>query len=65
MRRPSAAGGTILFSGGLYALALSGLRWPGAITPFGDLAFLAGWACLIWAAARTPSAAQGAGGTGS
>lgn len=38
--------GTVLFSGSLYALALSGLRPLGAITPFGGLAFLAGWACL-------------------
>ena len=39
-------GGTILFSGSLYALALSGVRWLGAITPLGGIAFLAGWVCL-------------------
>lgn len=44
--------GTVLFSGSLYALALSGLRWLGAITPFGGLAFLAGWLALAWAARR-------------
>lgn len=44
--------GTLLFSGSLYALSLTGIRWLGAITPFGGLAFLAGWACLIWVAAR-------------
>jgi uncharacterized membrane protein YgdD (TMEM256/DUF423 family) len=44
--------GTLLFSGSLYALALSGLRALGAVTPFGGLAFLAGWACLAWAAIR-------------
>ena len=44
--------GTLLFSGGLYALALSGVRWLGAITPFGGAAFLAGWACLVLAARR-------------
>jgi len=44
--------GTVLFSGSLYALALSGLRWLGAITPFGGLAFLAGWLALAWAALR-------------
>jgi uncharacterized membrane protein YgdD (TMEM256/DUF423 family) len=44
--------GTILFSGSLYALALSGVRWLGAVTPFGGLAFLAGWICLILAARR-------------
>jgi uncharacterized membrane protein YgdD (TMEM256/DUF423 family) len=44
------AGGTLLFSGSLYALALSGVRWLGAITPFGGAAFLAGWLCLALAA---------------
>ena len=38
--------GTILFSGSLYALALTGNRKLGAITPLGGLAFLAGWLCL-------------------
>jgi uncharacterized membrane protein YgdD (TMEM256/DUF423 family) len=42
--------GTLLFSGSLYALSLTGIRWLGAITPLGGLAFLAGWACLAWAA---------------
>jgi uncharacterized membrane protein YgdD (TMEM256/DUF423 family) len=41
--------GTILFSGSLYALSLTGARWLGAITPFGGIALLAGWACLTWA----------------
>ena len=44
--------GTILFSGSLYAMCLSGIRWLGAVTPLGGLAFLAGWACLAWAAWR-------------
>ena len=45
--------GIVLFSGSLYALALSGTTMLGAITPFGGLAFLAGWACLaFFAAAR-------------
>jgi len=39
--------GIVLFSGSLYALALTGTAWLGAITPLGGLAFLAGWACLI------------------
>jgi uncharacterized membrane protein YgdD (TMEM256/DUF423 family) len=43
-------GGTILFSGSLYALALSGVRWLGAITPLGGIAFLAGWICLALSA---------------
>jgi len=42
--------GTVLFSGSLYALSLTGVRWLGAITPFGGAAFLAGWLCLAWAA---------------
>jgi uncharacterized membrane protein YgdD (TMEM256/DUF423 family) len=42
--------GTVLFSGSLYALSLTGVRWLGAITPIGGLAFLAGWLCLAWAA---------------
>jgi uncharacterized membrane protein YgdD (TMEM256/DUF423 family) len=41
--------GTVLFSGSLYSLALSGLTWLGAVTPFGGVAFLAGWACLVLA----------------
>jgi uncharacterized membrane protein YgdD (TMEM256/DUF423 family) len=44
--------GTLLFSGNLYLLSLTGARWLGAITPFGGLAFLAGWLCLAWAAWR-------------
>jgi uncharacterized membrane protein YgdD (TMEM256/DUF423 family) len=44
--------GTVLFSGSLYALALSGIRWLGAVTPLGGLAFLAGWLCLALAASR-------------
>jgi uncharacterized membrane protein YgdD (TMEM256/DUF423 family) len=42
--------GTVLFSGSLYLLALTGARWLGMITPLGGLAFLAGWLCLAWAA---------------
>ena len=38
--------GTVLFSGSLYGLALSGVRWLGAITPLGGAAFLAGWMAL-------------------
>jgi uncharacterized membrane protein YgdD (TMEM256/DUF423 family) len=40
--------GTILFSGSLYALSLTRIKVPGAITPLGGLAFLAGWAILGW-----------------
>lgn len=38
--------GIILFSGSLYAYALSGLRWLGMITPFGGIGFLVGWVAL-------------------
>jgi uncharacterized membrane protein YgdD (TMEM256/DUF423 family) len=44
--------GTLVFSGSLYALALSGQRWLGAVTPIGGVAFLAGWAALAWSAIR-------------
>lgn len=45
--------GVILFSGSLYALALTGVRSLGAITPLGGLAFLFAWANLLWAAVST------------
>ncbi len=38
--------GTVLFPGSLYALALTGIRTLGAVTPAGGLAFIAGWALL-------------------
>jgi uncharacterized membrane protein YgdD (TMEM256/DUF423 family) len=38
--------GILLFSGSLYLLALTNLRWLGAITPFGGISFIAGWVCL-------------------
>jgi uncharacterized membrane protein YgdD (TMEM256/DUF423 family) len=44
--------GTVLFSGSLYALALTGVRGLGAVTPLGGLAFLGGWLALAWSAAR-------------
>ncbi|HUK65492.1 MAG TPA: DUF423 domain-containing protein [Anaeromyxobacteraceae bacterium] len=44
--------GTLVFSGSLYALALSGIRVLGAVTPLGGLAFLAGWALLAFSALR-------------
>jgi uncharacterized membrane protein YgdD (TMEM256/DUF423 family) len=42
--------GTLLFSGSLYLLAVTGVRTLGAITPFGGLAFILGWLALAWAA---------------
>lgn len=44
--------GVLLFSGSLYALALSGIRGLGAITPIGGVALLVGWAGLLWVALR-------------
>jgi uncharacterized membrane protein YgdD (TMEM256/DUF423 family) len=44
--------GIALFSGSLYLLSVTGLKKLGLITPFGGLAFLAGWLCLTLAAAR-------------
>jgi uncharacterized membrane protein YgdD (TMEM256/DUF423 family) len=44
-------GGTVIFSGSLYLLALTGTRWWGAVTPLGGLLFLGGWLTLavgIW-----------------
>lgn len=41
--------GTLIFSGSLYALSLTGEKWLGAIAPVGGLAFLGGWLCLAWA----------------
>lgn len=42
--------GTVLFSGSLYLLAVTGVRALGAITPIGGFAFILGWLALAWAA---------------
>lgn len=44
--------GILVFSGSLYALALTGIKILGAITPVGGVAFLIGWAMLVWCALR-------------
>ena len=44
--------GVVLFSGSLYALAITGNRMLGAVTPFGGLAFIAAWVVLAISAAR-------------
>ena len=44
--------GIVIFSGSLYILSLTGIRWLGAITPIGGVAFIIGWGCLLWAAIR-------------
>ena len=44
--------GIILFSGSLYLLSITGLRWLGAITPLGGLCYLTAWALIAWFAAN-------------
>lgn len=44
--------GIVIFSGSLYILAATGIRWWGAVTPIGGVAFLAGWFCLLIVALR-------------
>jgi uncharacterized membrane protein YgdD (TMEM256/DUF423 family) len=44
--------GVFLFSGSLYALALSGQKWLGAVAPIGGTAFILGWGAFAWAVAR-------------
>ena len=57
MRRPGLpaaliAAGTLIFSGTLYGVALSGTRWLGMITPVGGTLMIAGWLLLAWRAVR-------------
>jgi uncharacterized membrane protein YgdD (TMEM256/DUF423 family) len=40
--------GIVLFSGSLYVVSLAGIRWMGAVTPVGGLAFMIGWLLLGW-----------------
>lgn len=49
--------GVVLFSGSLYLLSITDLRWLGAIAPVGGAAFVAGWLCLALAAWRQSSVA--------
>jgi len=44
--------GQLLFSGSIYLLATTGMRWLGPITPLGGVALMLGWLVLAWAAAR-------------
>ena len=46
--------GILIFSGSLYALAISGVRILGAITPIGGLSFIVGWLLLCYEAVRAP-----------
>jgi uncharacterized membrane protein YgdD (TMEM256/DUF423 family) len=50
------ASGTVLFSGSLYLLAWTGVRWLGAVTPVGGLCFLAGWLATAVIGGRRRSA---------
>ena len=45
--------GILIFSGSLYVMTFTGLRWLGAITPIGGVAFIAGWICLALVALRS------------
>lgn len=45
--------GILLFSGSLYLLAFTGVRWLGAITPLGGVCFLTGWGLILWQALRS------------
>lgn len=47
--------GILLFSGSLYTLVLTDIRWVGPITPLGGLCFMIGWALLLTAGARRPT----------
>lgn len=40
--------GVLLFSGSLYIMAITGIRWLGAITPLGGVAFIVGWVWITW-----------------
>lgn len=44
--------GILIFSGSLYLLSLTGITWLGAITPFGGVAFIAGWIMVFLAASK-------------
>jgi uncharacterized membrane protein YgdD (TMEM256/DUF423 family) len=48
--------GVLFFSGSLYVMTLTGMRWLGAITPLGGAAFLVGWAAIAVVAWRLPAA---------
>lgn len=50
--------GVVLFSGSLYALVLTGMKWLGPITPLGGLAFIIGWIALAVAALLPKSTAH-------
>ena len=49
------AAGTVIFAGTLYAMALGGPRWLGAITPIGGSLMIAGWLVFAWRVLRSPA----------
>lgn len=62
LRRPVPSGpwvsffiGILIFSGTLYALAITNVKWLGAITPLGGVSFLVGWAWLVFSARKFDS----------
>ena len=55
-------GGTVLFSGSLYLVALLGIRWLGAVTPVGGVLFLVGWGLLGWGCWKATQPAERAQG---
>jgi uncharacterized membrane protein YgdD (TMEM256/DUF423 family) len=56
------AAGVLVFSGSLYLLVLTGVRWWGAVTPVGGVAFLAGWVVAAAAGARALREPRNPGG---
>jgi len=59
-RKPFAAGawwsflaGIVIFSGSLYLLAVTNVKWLGAVTPIGGASFLVGWGWLFWSAGKS------------
>ena len=47
--------GILLFSGSLYILSVTGIRWLGAITPFGGTSFMIAWLLLAWKCLKSNS----------
>jgi len=47
--------GIVIFSGSLYMLALTGIRFLGAITPLGGIALLASWLLVAWSGCKAQS----------
>lgn len=46
--------GIVLFSGSLYVMSVTGLRWLGMVTPIGGLMFIAAWILFVLAVAKSP-----------